>query len=122
MPILNITQADHFENFVNTHNKVLCLYYWKLCGYCQRFAPIWNSVIQHYRRSCCQRCWRHRHMDNQLVGLQCYCIVSRSAEHHIGRHTDITDDIWQHHSGRQSHGQRNGDQLARQWQKLHRHV
>jgi thioredoxin 2 len=48
MPILNITQADHFENFVNTHNNVLCLYYWKLCGYCQSFAPIWNSVIQHY--------------------------------------------------------------------------
>jgi thiol-disulfide isomerase/thioredoxin len=48
MPVLNITQADHFENFVNTHNNVLCLYYWKLCGYCQSFAPIWKSVIQHY--------------------------------------------------------------------------
>lgn len=48
MPITNITQPDKFSKYVNSHNNVLCLYYWKQCGYCQQFAPIWHNVTQHF--------------------------------------------------------------------------
>lgn len=49
MPIINISEPTKFEEVVNTPNNVLCLYYWKLCGHCINFAPVWESVTNQYK-------------------------------------------------------------------------
>ncbi len=49
MPITNITSGKAFNSLLKKHPKVLCLYYWKVCGHCIDFAPVWNSVIGNYK-------------------------------------------------------------------------
>jgi thioredoxin domain-containing protein 5 len=52
MPIEDITNSlkakDTFEKCLN-NKKVLCLFYWKLCGHCVEFMPIWNKVVNIYK-------------------------------------------------------------------------
>lgn len=49
MPIINITSTSQFYKIINSPAKVLCLYYWKSCGYCREFAPVWNRVTNAYK-------------------------------------------------------------------------
>lgn len=49
MPIINITDPTKFYNIVHSPQKVLCLFYWKSCGYCREFAPVWNRVTNLYK-------------------------------------------------------------------------
>jgi thioredoxin-like negative regulator of GroEL len=49
MPVTNITSRKAFNSFIKQHPKVLCLYYWKVCGHCIDFVPIWNDVIRSYK-------------------------------------------------------------------------
>ena len=51
MPIENISGPEKFTSFLKKHNNVLCLYYWKNCGHCIAFAPLWNKVTQQYKDS-----------------------------------------------------------------------
>jgi len=52
MPIVTINSAEKanekFMTLLKKNTKVICFYYWKQCGYCVSFAPIWNKVtLQH---------------------------------------------------------------------------
>jgi thioredoxin-like negative regulator of GroEL len=40
--------ADDFVNKI-TNNKVLCYYYWKQCGHCTNFNPIWKKIERKYK-------------------------------------------------------------------------
>lgn len=48
MPIENVSNPDRFLEIIK-NKDVLCLYYWKLCGHCIRFAPIWEKVTNQYK-------------------------------------------------------------------------
>lgn len=49
MPVENITSSDRFTTLLQHNQNVLCFYYWKLCGHCIQFAPIWKSVIMQFK-------------------------------------------------------------------------
>lgn len=52
MPIYNInnpsTAKSQFSKCIGK-NKVICLYFWKQCGHCVEFAPIWEKVTNIYK-------------------------------------------------------------------------
>ncbi len=51
MPVERIASPDSFMQCIHKNKDVLCLYYWKKCGHCQDFRPIWNDVINHYKHN-----------------------------------------------------------------------
>lgn len=48
MPIENISTPERFSAFLKQYNNVLCLYYWKHCGHCIAFSPVWNKITKLY--------------------------------------------------------------------------
>jgi thioredoxin 2 len=48
MPIENSSSPGNFKAALAKNKKVLVLYYWKDCGYCKSFFPIWSQVVQNY--------------------------------------------------------------------------
>jgi len=54
MPITNIINPENANKeftSVLKNKKVLCLNYWKNCGHCIDFIPIWNKVLKKYRNN-----------------------------------------------------------------------
>lgn len=40
---------ERFLSNLSKNAKVMVFYYWKMCGHCVTFAPIWNKVVNTYR-------------------------------------------------------------------------
>ena len=40
---------ERFLSILENNSKVICFYYWKNCGHCITFAPIWNKVVDKYK-------------------------------------------------------------------------
>ena len=52
MPIVTITSPDKANEKFKTlckNTNVVCFYYWKQCGHCISFAPIWNKVTNQHK-------------------------------------------------------------------------
>ncbi len=63
MPLIQINnpRASDFLNQVYQSNDVVCFYYWKSCGHCQTFKPVFNDVIQNLQER------RDNLFDNMIV-------------------------------------------------------
>jgi thiol-disulfide isomerase/thioredoxin len=40
---------EKFLSILSKNAKVMVFYYWKMCGHCVTFAPIWNKVVNQYK-------------------------------------------------------------------------
>ena len=40
---------ERFLSILSNNVKVMVFYYWKMCGHCVTFAPIWNKVVNQYK-------------------------------------------------------------------------
>ena len=40
---------ERFLSILSKNAKVMVFYYWKMCGHCVTFAPIWNKVVNKYK-------------------------------------------------------------------------
>lgn len=40
---------EKFLSILSNNAKVMVFYYWKMCGHCVTFAPIWNKVTNQYK-------------------------------------------------------------------------
>jgi len=52
MPVVDINvPSEAKDKFMPMMKKgwVLCLYYWKHCGFCISFHPIWDKVTKYYK-------------------------------------------------------------------------
>jgi len=39
---------EKFIKLLKSKKTFLCYYYWKNCGHCMHFNPIWNKLVQNY--------------------------------------------------------------------------
>jgi thioredoxin-like negative regulator of GroEL len=45
------TAEDKFTKLLKNNKSFVCYYYWKNCGHCTQFSPLWNKIIQQYKEN-----------------------------------------------------------------------
>jgi thioredoxin-like negative regulator of GroEL len=43
-----VMAKEKFMKLLENKKTFLCYYYWKNCGHCTHFNPIWNKLVQNY--------------------------------------------------------------------------
>ena len=43
------TANEKFTKLLKSKKTFLCYYYWKNCGHCIQFTPLWNKFVQSYK-------------------------------------------------------------------------